>query len=46
MGAILFLIIGLSIQMKAWVTWVYWTCYGLYLIFHLVRLCAIYGKGE
>lgn len=44
MGAILFLIIGLSIQLKGWVAWVYWTFYGFYLIFHLVRLCAIYSK--
>lgn len=42
MGAILFLIIGLSIQMEAWAAGIYWTCFGLYLVFHMVRLCAIY----
>ena len=44
MGAILFLIIGLSIQMKPWVNCLYWFCYGSYLVLHSVRICAIYGK--
>lgn len=46
MGAILFLIIGLSIQMKAWVNYLYWFCYGSYLVCVFRRLYVIGKRGR